>query len=722
MNSSSNARPESAVHQQHAPLAAAGSLLEKIIDSISEPVFVKDRHCRRVLVNDAYCRLSGRTREQELGRSDHDHFPEPEARAFQLKDEAVFNSGAENISEENFTAANGDTRRITTKRSVYTDEKGETFLVGVVLATTGRDPAEEALRESQALYHSLVNQMPAGMYRKNKSGQFVFVNSWFCELKGMSADQILGRTALEIAASEMHKPSTKWRAELADRGTVQHDLIMQTAQKMESEEEYCDETGKKQYLRAVRLPVYDSGGNITGTQGIIFDITASKEAEAELEYERWLLRSLLDNLPDSIYFKDLKSRLVNVSRSEVENLFNIVLTRHRVTHAGESDAPLPAHLTSLEQFRKYAIGKTDADFYGPENASAFGNDELEIIRTGRPIIGKMEHTVRSDGSSIWYMTTKMPWRNKEGDIIGTFGTSRNVSALKEAEAEIEETHKKLLEASRQAGMAEIATNVLHNVGNVLNSVNVSANVVTERIKKSRVSSLAKVVDLLSEHEHDFASFFGSDARGKQLPEYLSQLSKHFLEQQKSTLEELDSLRHNIEHIKVVVAMQQRYANVSALKEVINIRDLVEDSLRMNSDSLGHHGVEIVREFADVPPFHIDKHRVLQILVNLFRNAKHACQDSGRTDKRLTVRITEEGHVVKVSVSDNGVGIPPENQTRIFNHGFTTKKDGHGFGLHSGSLAAREMGGALTAHSDGTGCGATFTLALPVSPKAASAVP
>ncbi len=137
---------------------------------------------------------------------------------------------------------------------------------------------------------------------------------------------------------------------------------------------------------------------------------------------------------------------------------------------------------------------------------------------------------------------------------------------------------------------------------------------------------------------------------------------------------------------------------------------------MNIDVLGQHGVEIIREFADVPPFNTDKHRVLQILVNLLRNAKHACQDSERTDKRLTVRITNEGDRIRVSVNDNGIGIPPENLTRIFNHGFTTKKDGHGFGLHSGALAATELGGSLTAHSDGAGCGATFTLELPVPAK------
>jgi signal transduction histidine kinase len=146
--------------------------------------------------------------------------------------------------------------------------------------------------------------------------------------------------------------------------------------------------------------------------------------------------------------------------------------------------------------------------------------------------------------------------------------------------------------------------------------------------------------------------------------------------------------------------------------MINVVNLLEDSMRMNAGALSRHRVEVVREFEDVPPLNLEKHKLLQILVNLLRNAQHACQDSERADKRLTVRVANGEGRIRISVIDNGVGIPPENLMRIFNHGFTTRKDGHGFGLHSGALAAREMGGSLTVHSDGPGHGAAFTLELP----------
>jgi signal transduction histidine kinase len=278
--------------------------------------------------------------------------------------------------------------------------------------------------------------------------------------------------------------------------------------------------------------------------------------------------------------------------------------------------------------------------------------------------------------------------------------------------ELESIHKQLVEASRRGGMAEIATNVLHNVGNVLNSVNISTGLIVESVKKSKAASLARVVVLLQEHAHDLGAFLTGDARGKHVPAHLAQLSGHLMADQEAMVMELDSLRRNVEHIKEIVAMQQNYATVGGVKEMINVLDLVEDSMRLNEGALSRHGVQVIREFEKVPPMNVEKHKILQILVNLMRNAKYACAESGRADKRLTVRVTNGDGRVKISVIDNGIGIPPENLTRIFNHGFTTRKDGHGFGLHSGALAAKEMGGLLTVLSGGAGQGAAFTLELP----------
>jgi signal transduction histidine kinase len=289
------------------------------------------------------------------------------------------------------------------------------------------------------------------------------------------------------------------------------------------------------------------------------------------------------------------------------------------------------------------------------------------------------------------------------------------SRLLRARAEFEEAHQALVRASRQAGMAEVASSVLHNVGNVLNSVNVSANLLGERIRTSKASGLARVAAMLEEQGDQLGSFIASDDRGKRLPSYLAQLSSQLLADREAALEELASLVTSVEHIKDIVRMQQSYATLGGVVESVAVADVVKDSVRLNAEAFSRHGVTLACEFEEVPAITVDKHRVLQILVNLIRNAKYACEDSGRSDKRITIRVTRCALGVAIAVVDNGVGIPTENMTRIFSHGFTTRASGHGFGLHSAGLAAQELKGSLRVASDGPGCGATFTLELPITP-------
>jgi C4-dicarboxylate-specific signal transduction histidine kinase len=305
-------------------------------------------------------------------------------------------------------------------------------------------------------------------------------------------------------------------------------------------------------------------------------------------------------------------------------------------------------------------------------------------------------------------------RSRTGELIGHVGTTEDISARKRAEAELERVHRQLIKTSRQAGMAEVATSVLHNVGNVLNSVNVSSGLVSTALRNSKVVNLSKVVKLLDEHQANLSEFLTRDPKGKKLPVYLAGLAQYLVEEQTAALKELGALQANIEHIKDIVAMQQGYAKICGAVERVKVAELVDDALRMSASALSRHDVQLVRDYgSNLPDITVDKPKVMQILVNLIRNAKDACKASGRPDRRIAVRLANGEGKVKITVSDNGTGIPTENLTRVFAFGFTTKKDGHGFGLHSGCLAAREMGGALVAQSDGPGNGAAFTLELPV---------
>jgi len=432
------------------------------------------------------------------------------------------------------------------------------------------------------------------------------------------------------------------------------------------------------------------------TRDLHEEIAERKQAAAELAHERELLRTLLDGSPDQIYFKDEQSRFIRCSKSQAER-FNI--------HPDEIH------------------GKTDFDFFTEDHARPAFEDEQEILRTGRPLIGKVEREVWKSGKGAsWVLTSKMPLRNQEGRIIGTFGISKDITAIKDAEARLEEVHRELLQTSRMAGMAEVATSVLHNVGNVLNSVNISSSVIGVKLKKSKVSNLSKVAALFEEHADDLPGFFASNPKGGQLPGYISTLAVHLAAEQEELLQEIDSLARNIDHIKEIVAMQQNYAKVLGVLEPLPVAELVEDALRLNAGAMQRHQVRVIRDYADLPPAMVDKHKILQILVNLIRNAKYALDDGMPPEKQLTLQIRLNDGKVRISVKDNGIGIPPENLTRIFAHGFTTRKDGHGFGLHSGALAAREMGGSLTVQSEGPGKGATFTLEFPSQPREESETP
>lgn len=280
--------------------------------------------------------------------------------------------------------------------------------------------------------------------------------------------------------------------------------------------------------------------------------------------------------------------------------------------------------------------------------------------------------------------------------------------------ELLEAERELVDAARMAGMAEIATNVLHNVGNVLNSVNVSAELITRKLSTSKTLGLGKAVNMMNEHAQDLGQFMTLDEKGKLLPVYLNQLVDSIAAEQSSIVDELAQLTRSIDHIKDIVSTQQAYAGAARLVEPLNVVDLFEDALRMNSGALSRHHVTVTKDYQATPTIIGDKHRLLLILVNLISNAKYAMSKVGDHERQMTlgVKITDNATLC-FTVQDQGEGIAAENLTRIFNHGFTTRKEGHGFGLHSCALAAVEMNGHLRVHSDGPGQGAVFTLEIPL---------
>jgi C4-dicarboxylate-specific signal transduction histidine kinase len=294
--------------------------------------------------------------------------------------------------------------------------------------------------------------------------------------------------------------------------------------------------------------------------------------------------------------------------------------------------------------------------------------------------------------------------------------TKEVTERKHAEAELKATQEKMIETARKAGMAEVAGCVLHNVGNVLNSINVSTTLMSEKIANSELTNLEKLATLINSHIEDLGTFLTEHPQGKHIPIYLTEVSKCLTDQQTDFANRFKTLADNVEHIKDLISTQQSYAKVSGVQVEASIAKLIEDAIQINGAGLQRHGARLIRELEELPEVEIDKQKVLQILVNLISNAKYALSSGYTEEKLLTIRLYKHGKDrIRIEVADNGIGISRENLAKIFDHGFTTKQDGHGFGLHSSALSAQEMGGNLTVHSDGLGKGATFTLELPFTP-------
>jgi len=412
-----------------------------------------------------------------------------------------------------------------------------------------------------------------------------------------------------------------------------------------------------------------------------------------------IVAGFLASLPDCVYFKDKDARYLAVS--------DAVLLHHGL------------------RSRIDILGRTDFELYAIGHAGLSLVDEQRVIRTEQTIVNQLERLEWSDGRISWMVTTQIPLRGPDGLVVGILGIDKDVTTAKEAEAALEKARQSLAEASRAAGRAEVATGVLHNVGNVLNSLNVSATVIAGTLRQSKIASLLRVTELLRQQPGPLADFLRRDPKGRLVPNFLVSLDRQLAEERALVFAELRSLRANLDHIRELVLSQQQAADGEA-SQPQSAKTLLEDALRMNAATLVQDGIFLVKRYEPVPPVLAQRGKVLQILTNLIRNAHEAVNASSARQKQISLTITagEPGRVegspphpaaaggVRITVSDNGVGIPAETLARLFARGFTTRSDGHGFGLHTSAQAAREMGGSLTATSSGLNQGAAFTLALP----------
>lgn len=360
------------------------------------------------------------------------------------------------------------------------------------------------------------------------------------------------------------------------------------------------------------------------------------------------------------------------------------------------------------------------------NRITFYKNQLKNITSTKDFSKKLMISGRDEISSMVDDSNKMLTvindtqgkLNESIDNLTEANTQLNNEIIerKKVEKKVAKLNNKLVVAARRAGMADIATSVLHNIGNVLNSTNTAVSLLNEKITHSKAESLKKVSDILQQHKDDLGHFLANDPGGKNIPNFINVLSEELTNEKTSLMNDVDLLNKNVQHIKSIINMQYGMSNTLTVMENVNISEMLENAILINkSDELTK--IEIIRDYEPIKTVHSDQVKLLQIFVNLIKNAIESLLESNVEPKRLTLRVKEKdaGHF-SVQISDNGVGIESENVVKVFSHGYTTKKTGHGFGLHTSALSAQDMGGILTAESKGKGYGATFTLTLPYESK------
>jgi PAS domain S-box-containing protein len=626
-------------------------------------------------INQAFCRLAGYSEEEILSGTG--------TRADDLKPglgemRQLLSGTAEGCDvEKRHLAPDGKAVLVLLSVSLVRGEDGAPRSYLLQIRDYGeRIRATELLIQEKILLDSLMNTSPDHIYFKDRQSRIVRVNLTMAKhLHFDDPAQAIGLTDFDFF-DEAH----------ARQAYDDEQRIMATGEMvLNQEEKEVWPDGRVTWASTTKVPHRDEQGEIIGVIGISREITAHKLTEEKMRHDEERYRSLIKATSAMVW---------------------------STGPSGKFESPQPAWTAFTGQSFEQLQGWGWLDAVHPEDRTLTVKTWSEALASRGTYLLR-HRLLRHDGVYRHLSVRAIPLVDEEGEVVEWVGFHTDITERVFAEVEKDRLNDQLVDLSRRAGMSEVATSVLHNVGNVLNSVNISCSVISGKVRRSRIGSVAKVAALLKEHGNELPAFLTSDPQGQQLPDFLSKLSERLAAEQAEVLGEIELLDRNIEHISQIIAVQQSYAHVGGVQESMPVERLVEDALRMNTGAMTRHEIMVIREFGEVPPILVEKHKVLQILVNLIRNAKHALTDGNPADKRITVRIAmRDADFVEISVSDNGIGIAREDMERIFAYGYTTKPDGHGFGLHSGVLAAREMGGALKVHSDGRGTGATFTLELP----------
>ncbi|MGO8764623.1 MAG: PAS domain-containing protein [Limisphaerales bacterium] len=601
-------------------------IFQALLDLIPDPISVKDCAGKYVWGNAAKLKEMGVKDLKELvGKTAFDFFGREMAHAFTVDEEHVLQTGQTIINRrEEIAEPNGNTRWHLTSKVPWRDSEGTVIgLMTVSHDITGRMEVESKLQEERNLLRTLIDHLPDCIYAKDEQGRKVMTNPSDLKNLGCATEaEALGKTDFDFFPKE-----------IAEQFTAAEQTVLKEGKPLINHEEKIGRAdGERRWLLTSKIPWRDAAGNIIGLIGIGRDIHDQKQAELKLQAERNLLRALIDNLPDCVYAKDASARKILLNPSDIKSM------------GCETEAE--------------ALGKLDFDFFPKEIAEGFFADDQMVLKDGRSVINREEKAVAKDGKTRWLLTSKIPWRDASGKIIGLVGISRDITEKKNLEAQISQ-------AQRMESIGRVATGIAHDLNNILAPILISIEMLRHKLQDQ---------------------------------EYLGMLAKAEA-----------SAHRGADIIKQMLWFSR---GLAGQRGPLNLPQLIGDVAQFCSETFGAT-VQVKKQVdPSLGTVGGDLTQMHQVLMNLCTNAREAMPNGGT----LTIgarNAEEDGHrYVVLEVADTGMGFEPELASRIFEPFFTTKAVGHGLGLSTVHSIVKSHGGFVKAESQ-PGHGATFHVYLPV---------
>jgi PAS domain S-box-containing protein len=677
--------------------------LETLIELNPVPTMTIDAESFAITrANQAALKLLGSERNDVVGRSCNQTFCEVH------REECRGHQAHAAARQDEKTLRTVDGRHIPVLRSVVpVILDGRRHLLEC-FTDVGQLKATAETRQAQLQFlETLLDTIPNPIFYKNREGVYQGCNRSFADWIGKTPEHIIGRTVEQLYSPELARRYRETDEQLFAQGGHQvYEFQLDNAQ------------GERRDVLYHKATYSDAQGEIAGLVGVIVDITSRKRAEEALRESANRHRSITEVAQDAIITADSEGhirfwnpaaqRMFGYEASEVlgRNMIGLIVPeefRNAKRHGLEVFARSGEGAAIGQSLKLRGLHKNGGEFPIEISLNAY-RDQTGYV--GVALVRDITQTEEAERQL----------RESNEMMLEALQNEKRASAkLEETMEELAAAQQRLMDTSRQAGMAEVATCVLHNVGNVLNSVNVSVTVATEKTAGLRTEGLAKGAQLLQEMAASGDAPPQTKSQEERLGTYLAHLAEHWAAERNALLQELAELRQHVDHVQTIVARQQDHASQGEVTEEFSLAKAIDDAVVMMKRSLDKDQIEVELRHTCRPTIAGDRHKLAQMLVNLIANARDALAASPLEGRRLLIALTrEEDGTVTVRVEDTGVGISEEALPRLFDYGFTTKQNGHGFGLHHSALTAQSMGGSLEAYSDGPGRGATFTLRLPVA--------